>query len=234
MRMVGTFTKSFLVLVGALVLSANSSYAFDLNEGDLKAKPKLDDSKNKKLDAEVADSAMGTELDSDVVDADRVAGEQAKADELRLKEELTQLKQKKKEIDSEKDRVKAETNTAFQNLSEQNKRNVQARKDLEVAQKEKTAEDIKLNAAKGELQVAENDAKTLAEEQRKIQMHIQMAKDERDAAVKRMTELRQQATATKQRQAQQRKNIDTYRKKTQEFVDRETAKSRALAQARSR
>jgi len=234
MRRIGTYTKIILILVGVLVLNVNSAFAFDLNEGDLKAKPKMDDSKNKKLDAEVADAAMGTELDSDVVDADRVAGEQAKADEQRLKEELVQLKQKKKEIENEQERVKAETNTAFQNLSEQNKRNVLARKELESAQKEKAAEDIKLQAAKNELQVVENDGKVLAEEQRKIQMHIKMAKDERDAAVKRMTELRQQATTTKQRQAQQLKNIEIYRKKTQEFVDRETTKSRALAQARSR
>lgn len=228
------FNGFMMILFGTLVLCASPSLAFDLNEGDLKAKTPVDDSKNKKLDSEVNDASLGAEIDADQIDADRVAAEQAKADEHRLQDELAQIKQKKKDLEGEKEKVKSDTQSAFKSLNEQQIKNKQAHKELDALQKEKAAEDIKLNAAKNELQTVENEGKALAEEQRKIQMHIQMAKEEREAAVKRMTELRAQATMSRQRQAQQLKNIDVYRKKTKEFVERETAKTQAIAQARSR
>jgi flagellar biosynthesis GTPase FlhF len=223
------FVAGLAVAVMTLIVGGPAARAASLDDTDLKPKKNVDYSNVTKAGSELTDFSLSAEIEDDGLEADRAAAEQARRDESRLKDELAQMKQQKKLIESEKDKVKADTKAAFDSLAAQNKRNVETRKELEKAKKEKAIEDQKNAAVRQELQTVVSEGNALKEEQHKIDMYIQMAKQERADAIRRMSEMRAQANMTRQRQQTQMKQIEIYRKKTKEFVERETAKSRAIA-----
>lgn len=219
-----------LTVAMMMMVAGEARASSALEDTDLKPKKGVDYSNVHKAGGELTDASLGAEIEADGLDADRAAAEQARRDESRLKDELAVMKQQKKSLEAQKDQVKADTKAAFESLAAQNKKNSAARKELEKTQKEKAIEDQKLAAVRQELQTVVNEGNTLKEEQHKLDMYIQMAKQERAEAIRKMSEMRAQANMTRQRQQTQMKQIEIYRQKTKEFVAKETAKSRAIAQ----
>jgi len=226
------FIVGATVAVMTMMVSGHAQ-ASALGGTDLKPKEAVDYTAVHKAGGELTDVSLGAEIEADGLEADRAAAEQARRDENRLKDEIAVMKQQKKSLEAQKEQVKADTKAAFESLAAQNKKNSAARKELEKAQKEKALEDQKLAAVRQELQTVVNEGNALKEEQHKLDMYIQMAKQERADAIRRMSEMRAQANMTRQRQQTQTKQIEIYRQKTKEFVAKETAKSQAIAQQSS-